>query len=140
MLIDRVHELSRQWLMDELSAAGLSGIVPSHGDVLALLFRRGSATMQELASFAHRTKPTMTILVNKLVRMGFVQRQKSVSDARSTIITLTPAGEALRPVFDSISARLITLVHARLSDDEIGVLHRLLEQMIDGIIDSQQIH
>ncbi len=46
MLMGRIHDLTQKWLRGELAAAGLSGIVPSHGDVLALLFMKGEATMQ----------------------------------------------------------------------------------------------
>ena len=83
MLMGRIHDLTQKWLRGELAAAGLSGIVPSHGDVLALLFMKGEATMHELAAFAHRTKPTTTVLVDKLEEMGLVRfcypcRTKSV--------------------------------------------------------------
>ena len=57
MLMGRIHDLTQKWLRGELAAAGLSGIVPSHGDVLALLFMKSEATMHELAAFAHRTGP-----------------------------------------------------------------------------------
>ena len=45
MLMGRIHDLTQKWLRGELVAAGLSSIVPSHGDVLALLFMNGEATM-----------------------------------------------------------------------------------------------
>ena len=63
MLIGRIHELTQKWLRGELASAGLPGVAPSHGDVLALLFMKGEATMHELAAFAHRTKATTTVLV-----------------------------------------------------------------------------
>ena len=74
MLMGRIHDLTQKWLRGELAAAGVSGIAPSHGDVLALLFMKGEATMHELAAFAHRTKPTTTVLVDKLEEMGLVRR------------------------------------------------------------------
>ena len=52
MLIGRIHDLTHRWLTDELSSAGLSGVVPAHGDILALLMERGEASMHELADFA----------------------------------------------------------------------------------------
>lgn len=72
MMIARIHEQAPKMLRGELADAGLSGVAPSHGDVLAYLFARGAATMQELAAFAHRTKPTTTVLVDKLEERGLV--------------------------------------------------------------------
>ncbi len=133
MLIGRIHDLTHKWLTDELAAAGLPGVAPSHGDVLALLFLKGEATMQELAAFAHRTKPTTTVLVDKLEQMGLVSRAKSKDDARSTIITLTDKGEALRPTFESISHCLIHFVHSDLTEQETETLEILLEKMLSGM-------
>ena len=79
MLVGRINALSNRWLTDELSAAGLAGMVPSHGDVLALLFAKGDATMHELAAFAHRTKPTTTVLVDKLGRSPVRSRSRASS-------------------------------------------------------------
>lgn len=112
MLISRIHEAAAKWISDELAAAGLEGVAPSHGDVLALLFRQKEATMHELAAFARRTKPTMTVLVGKLEKMGLVTRTQSPLDARCQIVRLTPEGERLRPAFDSISRRLVERAYA----------------------------
>ena len=59
------------------------GAVPFTTDVLAYLFMHGAATMHELADFAHRTRPTMTVLVDKMEAAGLVTRRTSESDARS---------------------------------------------------------
>ena len=88
LLIGRIHALAHQWLTDELAAAGLTGLVPSHGDILACLLAHDPATMNQLATFAHRTRSTTTVLVDKLESLGYIARQKSPDDARSTIIPL----------------------------------------------------
>ena len=114
MSISRIHAMTQKWLTDELTAAGMAGVVPSHGDVLACLFRNGPTAMHDLAAFSHRTRPTTTVLVDKLEQMGLVQRERSDDDARQTVVALTDAGEALRGKFESISRRLVRLVYSPL--------------------------
>ena len=109
MLMGRIHELTQKWLRGELASAGLPGVAPSHGDVLALLFMKGEATMHELAAFAHRTKATTTVLVDKLEAMDFVRRAKSGDDARTKVVVLTERGEALKEDFERISNKLVGL-------------------------------
>ena len=130
MLISRIHEAAGKWISDELAAAGLEGVAPSHGDVLALLFRQKEATMHELAAFARRTKPTMTVLVGKLEKMGLVTRTQSPLDARCQIVRLTPEGERLRPAFDSISRRLVERAYAGLSPAGARRLEAALSAML----------
>ncbi len=131
-LLAVAHERADRWLAAELAAAGLKGLAPSHGDVLALLFRKGEATMHEIAAFARRTKPTTTILVDKLEALGYVARVPSAADARVVVVRLTPAGEALRPSFDAISRRFVRFLYAGLSREEAETLERLLGKTLSG--------
>ena len=91
-LVARIHEASPKWLVGELAVVGLKSLAPSHGDVLAYLFMHGAATMHELADFAHRTRPTMTVLVDTMEAAGLVTRRTSESDARSHVVRLTERG------------------------------------------------
>lgn len=131
-LLSLAHERADRWLVAELAAAGLKGLAPSHGDVFALLFQKGEATMHELAAFARRTKPTTTILVDKLEALGYVTREASAADARSVVVRLTPQGEMLRRAFDEISRRFVLFLYAGLSREESDTLERLLGKVLDG--------
>ena len=131
-LLAVAHERADRWLAAELAAAGLKGLAPSHGDILALLFRKGEATMHEIAAFARRTKPTTTILVDKLESLGYVARVPSATDARSVVVRLTPEGAALRPAFDAISRRFVRFLYAGLSREEAETLERLLGKTLSG--------
>lgn len=131
-LLAVAHESADRWLVAELAAAGLKGLAPSHGDVFAILFKKGEATMHEIASFARRTKPTTTILVDKLEALGYVARVPSATDARSVVVRLTPEGAALRPAFDAISRRFVRFLYAGLSREEAETLERLLGKTLSG--------
>ena len=131
-LLAVAHERADRWLVTELAAAGLNGLAPSHGDVFAILFKKGEATMHEIAAFARRTKPTTTILVDKLESLGYVWREPSATDARSVVVRLTPAGEALRPAFDAISRRFARFLYAGLDRKESETLERLLGKTLSG--------
>ena len=130
MSISRIHAMTQKWLTDELTAAGMAGVVPSHGDVLACLFRNGPTAMHDLAAFSHRTRPTTTVLVDKLEQMGLVRRERSDNDARQTVVALTDAGEALRGKFESISRRLVRLVYSPLDKRESEIFEGILGKIL----------
>ncbi|MDD1681193.1 MAG: MarR family transcriptional regulator, partial [Methanoregula sp.] len=98
-LISRIREKANRLIVSELEDHGIVGIVPSHGDILNILFVEKRCTMNELARKIHRTKPNVTVLIDKLAGYGFVRKEKSADDNRVTYITLTDKGENLRPVF-----------------------------------------
>ena len=96
-LISRIREKSNRFIVRELEEHGISGIVPSHGDILYILLREERCTMTDLAAKIHRTKANVTVLVDKLVECGYVNKEKSAEDNRVTYITLTEKGKSLRP-------------------------------------------
>ncbi|MGH2796147.1 MAG: MarR family winged helix-turn-helix transcriptional regulator [Thermoleophilaceae bacterium] len=59
-----------------------------------VLFRLSDAPLRsgELAQRCLLTPPTMTELVEGLVRVGFVRRQEDRSDRRAVLVALTPTG------------------------------------------------
>lgn len=109
---------------------GIQGIVPSHGDILIYLYKHNHVTMKELAEQIHRTKPTVTILVNKLVEYGYVIKEKDTSDKRTTYIKLTQDGVALQPIFREVSFRLKEMLYGSFSEEEGMHLEYLLEKLL----------
>lgn len=125
-LISRIRESAHRLIVRELKAKGIVGIVPSHGDILYALSLHETLTMQEVAAQIHRTKPTVTILVDKLVALGYVLKEKSGKDQRETYLQLTAKGRALKPQLDEISATLNEYVYGGLDKADAEKLEGLL--------------
>jgi MarR family transcriptional regulator, organic hydroperoxide resistance regulator len=130
-LISRIREKANRLIVSELEDHGIRGIVPSHGDILNVLFREERSTMNELAKKIHRTKPNVTVLIDKLVEYGYVKKEKSTTDNRVTYITLTDKGESLRPVFLSISTKLTKIVYGKIPAEESDALEAMLQALSD---------
>ena len=132
-LMSRIREKANRLITDELAERGIEGIVPSHGDILGLLFREGSCPMNDIAEKIHRTRPTVTVLVDKLSDLGYVRRRKSSDDSRVTFIELTDEGRSLKPALDAISKKLNRAVYGSLSEDESLSLEAMLSRILDTL-------
>lgn len=139
-LMARVLDRANQFLIHELEQNGVQGIVPSHGDILVILLREKQCTMQELASRINRTKPTVTILVQKLVDFGYVTKTKNPEDKRVTFVTLTPKGEALEPIFRKISSHLNERVYGGFSSEESTQFERMLMTIFERFGEKHHIN
>lgn len=131
--MSRIKEKADRLIVRELVARGIEGIVPSHGEILVRLFDGQENTMKDLAENIHRTKPTVTILVDKLVGHGYVIKEKSVADNRVTFIKLTDKGRALEPAFREISAKLNELVYSAMTAQEAAAFERALVAINRGL-------
>lgn len=132
-LISRIREKSSKFLVDKLEENGINGVVPSHGDIMAVLFSVEKSTMKELAQKIHRTKSTLTILVDKLVAQGLVEKIKSNEDSRITYIKVTDKGLAFKPIFEKISKELNQKVYKGLASKESNLLENLLERINENL-------
>lgn len=128
-LVSKIHEKGNRFIIDELKKNGTSGLVPSHGDILFCLYKNGKMTMKNIAESIHRTKPTVTVLVDKLEKLGYLKRIVSEEDSRYTYIVLTQKGEDFKPVFIEISNKLNSMLYKNLTADEADLLENLLRKV-----------
>ena len=63
--------------------------------------------MKDLASTIHRDKSTITALVNKLIKLGYIKKEQDEKDVRVTLISLTQKGREFKKDFDEISKEVI---------------------------------
>lgn len=129
-LVSKIHEKGNRFIIDELKKNGENELVPSHGDILFCLYTNKKMTMKEIAHNIHRTKPTVTVLINKLEKLGYVKKESSNEDNRFTYITLTTKGKNFKSVFETISKDLNSLLSKNLSKNEYIMLEKILEKMI----------
>lgn len=135
-LIGRIREKANKFIIRELETHGIKGLVPSHGDILVILFHGEKYTMKELADKINRTKPTVTVLIDKLAEYGFIQKEKSYTDSRVTYIKLTNKGIELRPIFEDISEKLNAMLYGDFTDEESELFEMLLNK-VNSRLDKQ---
>lgn len=85
------HRLARLIIMlrRDTASAGPSRVQLT---VLSALAHGGSRRITELAEIEQVTQPSMTVLVSRLERLGWVSRERDRSDRRGVLVALTDAG------------------------------------------------
>ena len=130
-LVSKIHEKGNRFIIEELKNNGVEGLVPSHGDILVCLYKNGKMTMKDIANSIHRTKPTVTVLVDKLEKLGYLKREASDEDSRSTNIVLTQKGEDFKLIFEKISEELNKMLYKNLSSEESELIEYLLKKILE---------
>lgn len=131
-LIARVRDRSYAFIINELYKRKITGLVPSHGAILDILFQKEKATMKELAEKIGRDKSTVTTLVNKLIAAGYVLKEKDLYDNRITHLCLTSKGKSLQPDFDEISDKLIATAFSGFTQKEKEETVKGMEKMLSN--------
>lgn len=84
--------------------------------------------MKEIADAIHRSKPTVTVLVNKLVELNLVKKKQASDDSRVVYVELTSQGKELRKVFEEVSVNLAQKVFQNLEPAEIKNMEASLKR------------
>lgn len=129
-LVSKIHEKGNRFIIEELKNNGAEGLVPSHGDILVCLYKNGKMTMKDIANSIHRTKPTVTVLIDKLEKLGYLKREDSDEDSRSTNIVLTQKGVDFKVIFEKISKELNKMLYKNLSLEESELIEKLLRKVL----------
>lgn len=100
----------------------LMELSPARASVLSVLVFVGPRTPGELAEIELVAAPTMTKLINGLVRDGFVRKRAHPEDARAVMVTAT--AKARRALEEGRRRRieLLLALFADLSEEEWSVL------------------
>lgn len=117
-LISKIRESANRFIISEMDKWGIDGLAPSHGDILVALLKAERLTMKELAEKIDKDKSTVTALVDKLIKQGYVEKTRDIEDSRVVFVTLTRSGKALKPMFDTISEELLSVVYKDIQQNE----------------------
>ena len=132
--IGQINKSYREYIDKALIKEGVEGLAISDGNVIAALYSQGTGmTMKEIALKVHRTKSTISQLVDKLEKSGYVYKQKHHTDKRSTVVVLTEKGMMLKPIFSKISSDVIDRFFEGFSDEMIEELMKALEKIMNNL-------
>jgi DNA-binding MarR family transcriptional regulator len=131
-LIGQVREKANDFLLNELKQIGIVDIATSHGDILSTLFKYKECTMTELSNSINKDRSTVTALINKLTKFGYVSSKKDPEDNRSTIIYLTEKGKELEPNFQKISEKLYEKEYQGITDEEKDIFNKILKKIYNN--------
>lgn len=124
-LVFTAQQKLRTHLKNAMADAGVS-ITPAQSGILFLLKMKDGQTMSELSSVLTLDNSTLTGLVDRLERAGFVRRNAGTADRRASHVFITEAGrdeiEQARVVIRRVNDR----IREDFSEGEIEAFKKVL--------------
>jgi DNA-binding MarR family transcriptional regulator len=96
--------------------------------VMRLVSRHENCRMNELARMAGISMPTLTGIVDRLVRAGILARERDPNDRRAVRVHFTPKGKDMRDRHRRFRVERIGEMLKRLNSGERGELARSMEK------------
>lgn len=105
----------------------------SKSEIFAMLLvdRNGEVIMSQISSYINIPTSTATGIVDRLVKNGFMKRERSESDRRIVTIRLTDRGKEIVESLKNFIMERINAVNENLTEDERGMLYNIFIKVID---------
>ncbi len=130
-LFEVVSSLERKWA-NEWNQKNQLGFSKSHILLLDLLAKEGPKRPSAIAERLKVTTGGVTVLTNKLINAGFIEKTQSNADRRASQIAITPEGERILNESRDQVTKMIDSMFGMLSNDEIKTLHTIFERLLNG--------
>ena len=109
------------------------GITYSQYLVLLVLWEKDQQPVNDIAKRLHLETNTVTPLLQRMEKVGLIERRRGESDTRQRIVSLTEKAVAMREQAKSIPDSLGMEVTQFLSGTELTTIISVLDKLIEGL-------
>jgi DNA-binding MarR family transcriptional regulator len=110
------------------------GLYRGQPPVLFALWEREGQTQSELAEKLRIAPATITKMLQRMEKTGFIQRKPDSEDQRISRVYLTEAGHVVQSQVEAILKTMEAETFAHITTEERAVLHRFLLQIRQNLL------
>jgi DNA-binding MarR family transcriptional regulator len=100
---------------------------------MMIVDKRHEITMSELAEYIHAPMSTSNGVIERLVKKGYVVRDRSEADRRIVVVRLSEEGALLISGFKDMISGYLRTVLAELSEEEVKTAIEIVLKVVRGL-------
>lgn len=135
-LIAKIHQVAGRIFAKTLKAAGIKAINPAQGRILFVLWRTDEIPISELARRTLLSQSTLTSMLDRLEKAGYVRRVPSQKDRRSILIKRTEKDKQLEEKYIRVSDAMTELFYQGFTPSEIDAFEHHLRRILTNLTKS----
>jgi DNA-binding MarR family transcriptional regulator len=107
----------------------------AQGRIMFALWQRDNISINELAQKTQLKKSTLTSMLDRLEKMGYIWRQRSKKDRRKILIKRTNKDRSLEKEYVKLSQEHTKLFYRGFSEDQIDRFEDDLKRILNNLIE-----
>ena len=128
-VFDRLIAIKNECSDEIFSECGLADMTVKQIAYLKVIDEHGDVTFSRLAEITRTSKPTVTEMIDRFVRMECAYRQKSPDDGRVVYIRLTEKGRMIANAEQNALNRMIERMVQVLDENDVDLLLEILKKV-----------
>ncbi|MFX1274498.1 MAG: MarR family winged helix-turn-helix transcriptional regulator [Promethearchaeota archaeon] len=131
-LVAKIHQLAGRIFTKMLKEYQIE-INPAQGRIMFVLWQNDEISFKELAKRSSLSKSTLTSMLDRLEKMGYVNRIRSKTDRRKILIKLTEKDKNLHGKYVKISQEMNGIYYKGFKDNEIDDFENYLFRIFNNL-------
>jgi DNA-binding MarR family transcriptional regulator len=135
-LMAKIRQVAGRIFERMLNKYGIE-INSAQGRIMFALWQQDNISINELAKKTQLKKSTLTSMLDRLERMGYVRRQRSQKDRRKILIHRTAKDENLESEYVRLSQEHTKLFFRGFSEEEIDRFENDLKRILSNLMEHE---
>ena len=138
MLISQIHQISQRIWNSILKNYNLQDLSGARGRIIVALWNTDKIPIKELVKKTSLDKATLTGIIDRLERDGFIIRSHNPQDKREIIISRTGKDEIFKTKIPAASDEQNALFYKDFSQEEIFTFEKMLKKILKNCKDAEE--
>ena len=138
MLISQIHQISQRIWNSILKNYNLQDLSGARGRIIFALWNTDNIPIKELVKKTSLDKATLTGIIGRLERDGFIIRSHNPQDKREIIISRTGKDEIFKTKIPAASDEQNALFYKDFSQEEIFTFEKMLKKILKNCKDAEE--
>ncbi|HEY0088168.1 MAG TPA: MarR family transcriptional regulator [Candidatus Lokiarchaeia archaeon] len=132
-LIAKIHQLSGRIFEKLLKNNNINEISPAQGRILFVLWENDNLPIYELSKKTQLKKSTLTSMLDRLEKKGYIKRSYSEQDRRLIIIKRTEKDNSFQDLYKKVSEKMIDIFYSDFKENEITDFEYYLKKILNNL-------
>lgn len=137
-LITQIKQIQGRVFEKLLVQAGIEEFNGAQGRILFVLWQEDNIPIAELSQKTGLAKNTLTSMLDRLEKKGFILRKFDTIDRRQIRILLTPKAHALQDRYGQVSTQMSDIFYQGFTDAEILGFEQTLRTILKNLHEHEE--
>lgn len=131
-LMAKIRQVGERIFVRRLKQYGIE-INPAQGRIMFALWQKDGIPINELAKKTQLKKSTLTSMLDRLAKLGYIKRINSKADRREILIKRTEKDRAMEKKYVEVSEEMTRLFYKQFSKSQIDRFENDLEHILHNL-------
>jgi DNA-binding MarR family transcriptional regulator len=136
-LMAKIRQVGERIFFDRLKQYDIE-INPAQGRIMFALWQKDCIPINELAKRTQLKKSTLTSMLDRLAKIGYIKRLHSKEDRRKILIKRTEKDRIMEEKYVEVSEEMTKLFYKGFSKSQIASFEKDLEQVLNNLIEYEK--